>query len=201
MNNKALLMGAAVGAGLIYMLDPQNGRRRRALASDKLTRATNVTWDACQKTTRDFVNRSAGIAAATRARLQADQVSDDVLVKRVRAKLGRVCSHPRAIAVEADAGRVTLRGPILAQEAPQTVAMAESVRGVRLVINELELHATAANAPSLQGEGQIGEASLDLLQSRWAPATRAVVAAAGVAATALLSAGYARRTRDLQQSH
>ena len=193
MNGKELLLGAAVGAGLIYMLDPQSGRRRRALVGDKLTRATNVSWDACQTTTRDFVNRSRGIAAATRARLRREQVADDVLVERVRAKLGRVCSHPRAIDVLADNGRVILRGPILAQEAPQTVSMVESVRGVRMVTNELELHATAENVPSLQGEGKVAWPSLDLLQPNWAPATRAMVAAAGVAATGLLAAGYARR--------
>jgi hypothetical protein len=196
MNSKELVIGAAVGAGLIYMLDPQNGRRRRALVSDKLARATNLSWGACQTTTRDFVNRSRGIAAATRARFQSEEVSDAALVERVRAKLGRVCSHPRAIDVFADNGRVTLTGPILAQEAPRTVMAVESVRGVRSVINQLDLHATAANVPSLQGEGKLGEPALDLLQSNWAPATRALVAAAGVAATGLLAAGYTRRPRS-----
>jgi hypothetical protein len=196
MNSKELLLGAAMGAGLIYMLDPQNGRRRRALAGDKLTQARNHSWDACRTTTRDFVNRSRGIAAATRGRLWSEDVADEVLVERVRAKLGRVCSHPRAIDVLADDGHVTLRGPILANEAPHTIAMVESVRGVHGVTNELDLRATADNVPSLQGEGKVGGPNLDLLQANWAPATRAVVAAAGVAATGLLAAGYARRARS-----
>jgi osmotically-inducible protein OsmY len=199
MNNKTLLMGAAIGAGLIYVLDPQTGRRRRALMRDKLSRATTGTWDACQTTTRDVGNRSRGIAAATRARLRTDEVADEKLEQRVRAKLGRVCSHPRAIEVTADGGHVTLSGPLLAHEAPEIVAMAESVRGVRSVSNQLETHATASNVPALQGDGSVGEPGLDLLQSRWAPATRAMVATAGVAAAALLGAGYTRRERDLQE--
>jgi hypothetical protein len=46
--------------------------------------------------------------------------------------------------------------------------------------------------PSLQGEGRLGEPSLDVLQRRWAPATRALVGITAVTA-ALGLAAYARR--------
>ena len=196
MNNRGLLIGAAVGAGLIYMLDPQNGRRRRALVRDKLVRASHGTRDAIETTSRDISNRTRGIMAATRRRYVSEDVSDEVLLERVRAKLGRVCSHPRAIDVVVKSGHVTLRGPVLAHEALPIIAKIESVRGVRSVTNELDLHATADHVPSLQGEGKVAGSSLDLLQSNWAPATRAAVTCAGLTLTSLLAAaGYARRAR------
>lgn len=199
MDNRRLLAGAALGAGLIYMLDPQNGRRRRALVRDKLMRASNVTRDALDTTSRDLANRSRGLVAAARARMQPGEVSDQVLLERVRAKLGRVCSHPRAIDVMVRDGDVSLRGAILADEAWPVVRMVESVRGVRSVTNELDLHATPEHVPSLQGEGRVAGASWDVLQPNWAPATRALVAAAGLAATGLMMSSYARRSPMTQR--
>ena len=196
MDNRQLLLGAALGAGLTYMLDPQNGARRRALTRDKLVRASNVTRDALDTTARDLANRSRGIAAATRSRFSSDDVDDVVLVERVRAKLGRVCSHPHAIDVRVNAGDVTLAGPILAQEAWAVVGAVERVRGVHTVTNELDLHETSANVPALQGEGRIPGPSLDLLQPNRGPATRALVAAS-LAATGLCMAAYARRRAQL----
>jgi hypothetical protein len=193
MDNRTFLMGAAVGAGLVYVFDPQSGRRRRALVTNKLVRAGNATRDALDTTSRDVANRSRGILAAARGRWRSDEVSDDVLRERVRAKLGRACSHPRAIDVLVSNGNVTLRGPALAPEAPAMLGSVGSVRGVQSVINELDLHESAEDVPALQGEGRVVGPSLDVLQSNWAPATRAVVATLGIAAAGVLLAGYTRR--------
>jgi hypothetical protein len=193
MNGTRLCLGAALGAGLLYMLDPQSGRRRRALARDQIVRATNKTRDALDVVMRDVGNRTRGIAAATRSRFASDEIDDVRLIERVRAKIGRVCSHPRAIDVEVSDGDVTLRGPILAAEMVDVLNMAASVRGVRTVSNELEPHESADHVPSLQGQGTTAGPRLDILQQNWAPATQALVAAAGLAATGLAAAAYARR--------
>jgi hypothetical protein len=193
MDNRNFLVGAAIGAGLIYMLDPQSGGRRRALVRDKLVRASNVTRDAVDTTARDLANRSRGVVAATRARLSSADVADEVLVERIRAKLGRVCSHPHAIDVVVNDGHVALRGPVLAQEAWPIVSTVRAVRGVHSVTNELDLHESPEDVPSLQGEGRLAGPSLDVLQPNWAPATRALVAAAGLAATGFAVAAYTRR--------
>jgi hypothetical protein len=105
-----------------------------------------------------------------------------------------VSSHPRAIEVEARNGEVTLSGPILAREAANVVSTIESVPGVRRVIDRLERHETADGIPSLQGEGTAPGHRLDIFQSNWAPATQALVAAAGLAATgACVAAMRSRR--------
>ena len=184
MNTKDVLVGAGIGAAVIFMLDPAGGGRRRALVRDKIVRASRVTREGLDATTRDVGNRARGIAARTRGRLWNGEVSDDTLIERVRAKLGRASSHPRAIDVLANDGIITLRGPILASELPNVLAVCRSVRGVEDVINHLQPHESAIGIPSLHGNGRI--------ERNWAPATRALVGA-GVVATGICLAAFARR--------
>lgn len=190
MNIGKLTVGVGLGMALGFMLDPNLGRRRRAVARDKMTRATRKTRDALDATARDVANRTRGIASAF-SRTEERDVDDAVVVERVRAKLGRISSHPRAIDVYASAGEVTLRGPILTSEVDRVLAKIAAVPGVRSVRNELEPHQTSEGVPSLQGRGRIAGSSLDILQRNWAPATQALVAAA--AATGVCLAAYSRR--------
>ena len=175
MNTGNLLVGAGLGAALAYMLDPNTGNRRRALVRDQLTRAGRKTRDGLDATARDVANRSRGVAAATRARLRSQHVDDDTLAERVRSKLGRASSHPRAIDVHVEDGNVTLRGPILERETTDVLAAVSNVRGVRAVTNELETHHSSDNIPSLQGEGRLAGSRLTP-----SPTTQALLAA-GVA--------------------
>lgn len=193
MNSKTLLVGVGLAMAAAYMLDPSRGRRRRALAGNQMTRAGRKTRDAIDATMRDMTNRTKGIVAATRGRFAHEDLDDEIVVERVRAKLGRVCSHPRAIDVKAAEGEVTLRGPVLASEVTDLLAVVAAVRGVRSVINELEPHESAEGVPSLQGAGNVAGPTLDILQRNWAPGTQALVAAAGLAATGVCLAAYARR--------
>jgi hypothetical protein len=192
-DNRALLAGVGLGATLAFLLDPNRGARRRALVRDKAVWGTRRTGEALDATARDLANRSRGIVAATRGRWSGQPVDDDRLVDRVRAKLGRVCTHAHAIDVEACDGEVTLRGPILSNEVDDVLATTGSVRGVEFVCNELEPHDSSDGIPSLQGEGRLAGPSLDLFQSNWAPATRAIVSAGAIAAAGVAMAAYARR--------
>jgi hypothetical protein len=115
------------------------------------------------------------------------------LIERVRATLGRTCSHPRAIDVETWDGNVTLRGPILATELEGLLSTLKTVRGVRSVTSKLSVHESPKGIPALQGEGTVADPGLDILQRHWAPATQALVAAAGLAATGICIAAYTRR--------
>lgn len=118
----ALIGGLGLGAGLMYMLDPDRGKRRRADVGNKVRHLANKTDDAIGKTSRDFANRVSGIVAEGESLFTCGSVSDEVLVARVRSKLGRVVSHPSSIEVAAADGRVILRGPILAKEVDRLLA-------------------------------------------------------------------------------
>jgi uncharacterized membrane protein len=184
----SLLTGLGLGVGVMYFLDSGLGARRRALMRDRLAHAKSLGRHAAGATRRDLAHRGTGVAARLRGTLEREAVDDVVLVERVRARIGRVVSHPRAIDVQAAGGVITLRGPILKAEVPRLQAVVARVPGVRQVVNELEEHAEAAKVPSLQGGRPLG-VRFELLQRQWSPATRLIT---GATAAALAGYGVSR---------
>lgn len=178
-NRGALATGMVLGAGLMYFMDPDRGRRRRALARDKMRRTARRSGDALGATGRDLAHRASGLAAKATHSLHSEPVDDHVLVERVRAQLGRHASHPRALDVHASNGVVILRGPIMASEAAGLIAAVEKIRGVSAVTSELEPHETA-DIPALQGGMTPPSAWGNLWPARWSPTTRLLT---GTAAT------------------
>jgi hypothetical protein len=187
----AMLTGLALGAGLMYYLDPERGRRRRALVRDRVAHAARVTGDAAGATRRDMAHRTSGTVAAIRGRLSREPVDDQVLVERVRARLGRLVSHPHALDVFAANGAVTLRGPILQHEVNRLMSAVARVAGVRDVISDLQEHKEPGNIPSLQGGSTPGEPEPDILHRNWSPTTRVIAGSSGIA---LAAYGASRRT-------
>jgi hypothetical protein len=194
MSTRDVVTGAAVGAALLFVLDPNQGAKRRAMLRDKLRRAGRLAGEGASATARDMSHRARGVAASVRGRLSDENVSDDVVCERVRAKLGRASSHAGALDVDVRHGCVTLRGPILSSEVRGVLAVASAVRGVQGVVDELEPHDTAAGIPSLQGAGRVAQPALDILQRRWTPATRTLVSA-GALAIGAWAAAHARQPR------
>jgi hypothetical protein len=58
-----MLAGVGAGAGLMYLLDPQQGRRRRALVRDKAVSLAHQAQGAAEMVRRDARNRARGLAA------------------------------------------------------------------------------------------------------------------------------------------
>src|SRR2546423_1767320 len=133
-----LCAGFTIGAGVMYLLDPNGGGRRRALVRDKAARTMHETAGGIARTRRDLENRSHGWLARLRWRFQRKAVPDDIVEERVRAALGHVCAHPSAVRVRSRAGSVELTGPILQTEHPHVIARVEAVPGVRDVEDRLE---------------------------------------------------------------
>jgi uncharacterized membrane protein len=178
-----------LGALLMYIFDPHAGRRRRALARDKLTRLAHKTGDAIDVTSRDLKNRAIGLAAEARSMLSKEEVCDEVLAERVRSSLGPFVSHPSSIEVNVQNGKVILGGPILAEEVDRLLRHVSSIRGVAAVENRLEPHQDADNIPGLQGQPALRKAGQipDVMQSSWSPTTRLL---AGTAGGALVVYGF-----------
>jgi osmotically-inducible protein OsmY len=152
MNKKAAIVGVGVGAALMYFFDPDRGRGRRALVRDKVESAGNKANVYAEKMGRDIRNRAYGVVAETKALFKHEDVTDDVLSDRVRAKLGRYPVHTGAIEVRANDGVVTLTGPVLADELPRVLRATRFVRGVKGVENQLAVYTESGAEPSLQGE-------------------------------------------------
>ena len=57
-------LGAGIGAGLMFLLDPQMGKRRRAVFRDKTVSFRRQASAAIDKTARDLRNRTYGTVVA-----------------------------------------------------------------------------------------------------------------------------------------
>ena len=168
----AILSAAALGAAAMYVFDPDKGRRRRAIARNKMRSTVDEGRRFVNAAARDAKHRWQGVHAIARRRLRRAQEPDAlILIERVRARMGRVVSHPHAIQIGASNGRVTLSGPVLASEIDQLLNTVRSVWGVESIDNHLVPHETAEHIPSLQGGEQRDDRS-EVLHEHWAPSLR-----------------------------
>ena len=132
------LAGVVVGAGLMYLLDPQGGARRRALITDKAGHLGSEAGERMGGRARDLRNRSRGLLAEARGRMRSDDVSDDVLEARVRSELGHAIDHAGSITVVAQDGRVMVGGPVAERDLERVLETVRRVRGVTSVDNQLQ---------------------------------------------------------------
>jgi osmotically-inducible protein OsmY len=151
--NGLLLLGSVgLGIGLMYMLDPSAGRRRRALVRKKARSYWKDAGKGISQAVRDTQNRARGMVAEAGQWFKGSDVpADAVLEARVRAQIGHVITHAGAIGITAHQGCVTLSGPILANEEEKLLATVESVPGVAEVVHQLEVHQDATSISGLQG--------------------------------------------------
>lgn len=147
-----LTAGLATGALIMFLLDPDAGRRRRKLAADKARRMGKVAGRKFRQNAQYARNMARGRMHEMRDRTMGEgPIPDDLLVERVRAQMGRGVRHTHALHVSARDGVVTLRGPILAEEVDVLLHNVRNCRGVKEIHNELDVHQDAGRMPSLQG--------------------------------------------------
>ena len=173
--------GVVLGAGLMYLMDPTRGGRRRARVRDKGSRAWRRSAQFMGKAGRDLRNRARGGFAEAVSRLKSSDAPDWVVEERVRAKLGRLVTHPHAVDVESVGGSVTLSGPILRQETSPLISAVGSIPGVVDVVSRLEEHETGEHIPALQSRPRRVEGPA---WTSWPPSLQLLAAAAGAVAVA-----------------
>ena len=140
-----LLSGMAIGAGLMYVLDPNRGRARRAQASQRLIHFGRVLGRQTGRQGRNLAHQAYGSLAELVAQLRdrARTIPDDVLIERVRAQLGHVISHPGLLDIGASQGRVIVSGPVLEHEVERIRDRVHKTRGVLECQLRLEPHSAA----------------------------------------------------------
>ncbi|PYS73909.1 MAG: hypothetical protein DMF73_04730 [Acidobacteria bacterium] len=106
----------------MYLLDPDRGRRRRALIRDKIEHATNEAEELAGKTSRDLRNRAQGVMAEIES-----------------SAMGRVSGDHSAIEIIANNGIVTVGGEASANDLPDLLAALREVRGVRDMVSKLRV--------------------------------------------------------------
>jgi hypothetical protein len=187
------LAGIAAGIGLMYFLEPRGGPRRRSQLARRAERALHEVEGSVEAGARDLSHRARGLAHEAKARARGEDVSDEVLAERVRAKLGRLTAHPRAIEVAVRDGRVELSGPVFRAEHHQVLRGVRWVRGVRGIDDRLR-PSDGADVAALQGAGPLRSARAAPLRSAFGPGAKLLAGAAGaaLAARALLGRGMVR---------
>ncbi|MCA1575342.1 MAG: hypothetical protein LC770_12565 [Acidobacteria bacterium] len=92
--NKALTFGAelGIGTGMMYLLDPDRGKRRRALLRDTCVSATRKTGEGIETTPRDLSNRARGIAIQERPQQPSHRACDRCCSPAVHRRAG----HPES---------------------------------------------------------------------------------------------------------
>jgi BON domain-containing protein len=187
--NKLLvgLTGVGAGAAFMYIADPHQGARRRARVREAAAHANHVVTAVAATTSRDVRHRLSGLTALVLDPFaETHEPIDGVLVERVRARLGRLVSHPGAIHVSASNGVVTLKGQIFEAEIDQVMKGVAEVSGVTAIDNHLEAHTLAIHVPALQGAGPRKMPGPAAKWFRWTPTERliAFIAGAGLVAIA-----------------
>jgi uncharacterized membrane protein/osmotically-inducible protein OsmY len=179
MNQKmSLLSGISIGAAAMYLLDPDRGKRRRALMRDQVAHQVRLAQTGLEKSARDLRQRLSGALAGRHWLPTDDAVPDEVLVARVRSRMGRITSHPGALEITASNGMVQVSGPILARERGRVLAGIRAVRGVKGVEDHLEVHKRPEDIPSLQ-TGRTVPRALQRRETLWSPSRRLVAIIGG----------------------
>ena len=69
----AILAGLGAGAGLMYLLDPDRGNRRRALIRDKVVSLNRQTQEAVSGRVKDMSNRAKGMLHEAKSAFETEE--------------------------------------------------------------------------------------------------------------------------------
>ncbi|HWE04222.1 MAG TPA: hypothetical protein VG326_17585 [Tepidisphaeraceae bacterium] len=135
----------AVGAGMMYFMDPLRGRSRREEVWNKTSEAVRNAGDLMRATGTDLANRFYGSRGGAR-QLKIDSRE---LINEIRARVGGWIAKPNDVQFLTDAdGSVTVTGHVVRDELERLLTHLHDVPGVNTIINRLTLRETPAERQS-----------------------------------------------------
>jgi hypothetical protein len=123
---------------ILHFLDPKRGRHDRAILRDRSLRAIRRATHQAEVSARGFQQRVRGRAARLKSQAFNEPVTDDLLVRRAAAALGRLVSDPHQVGLTADEGKLIVTGFIPASELKHSLEALAKVRGVKSVETQLD---------------------------------------------------------------
>jgi hypothetical protein len=147
-----LTIGVGIGALGYALLEPDRGGARRAMIRDRAMSGGREFARGVQRRSKYIKDRTAGVIHDAAQRIREKDIPDDILEERVRAQLGRPVTNPRALTVSAHGGCVELSGSVLADEVGGLLRTVRRVRGVKEVVNNLDVVDPNETTNSLRSE-------------------------------------------------
>ena len=137
----------AVGAGLMYFFDPQQGRRRRAMTRDRGTALARRLLRRSERAGRAVSAEAYGVAQKVTHMRKGEKELDDVtLARKVETEIFREADAPKGqVDVNAVDGVVYLRGEVESEDLIKDIeSRVQKVSGVKGVENLLHVPGTPA---------------------------------------------------------
>jgi len=140
----------AAGVGLMYLLDPTDGARRRSVLLDKTRHCLNETGDFFRRTGRHLANRSRGMAHDTQSMFQrgGEPADDRTVAERIRARLGHLQQPNADVNVAVVDGRATLTGRCSPDDVESLISTVQSTPGVASIVNLLTVETAGTSQSS-----------------------------------------------------
>lgn len=182
------LVGLAASIGTYYM-DPNNGRRRRALLRDKIGKSRRLIRRQSELALRDMENRLQGRMHELLSLFATKDADEGAIRERVKAVIGHYVSNSGAIHVSVSGNVVNLSGSILRREVLPLLWAVRTVKGVKHVNNNLTVYDHVGESPDLHGEAR-RPAILPITREYWPPAYRMSF---GVLGLGMMVYGMAKR--------
>lgn len=130
-NILTLAAAASVGAGVMYLYDPNRGRARRRKLIDETSGILHRDEHWFRKHGKDLMNRIQGAVSQTSAALRPEEeVADNVLAERVRSRMGHLIEHPHDVKIDVARGSVVLKGDLSRRDRAILHREIEAIPGV-----------------------------------------------------------------------
>jgi hypothetical protein len=133
-----LVLGLALGAGLMLLLDEQRVMRLREILRSRTAQTPDHASEPGGRGIPSLRSLRRQARATSSPPSSEIEVDDAVLEARVREALARFVADPTGVRIRAEHGRVTLHGRALEEEMNALVEGVHNVPGVHDVINRME---------------------------------------------------------------
>lgn len=138
-----------LGAGLMYILDPERGRGRRAWLTNKASQILGDTGTTFRRTGRDLMNKAMEVAGQSQSSgaSSGEDTDGERLLQTIRAEAGNLLTRPTDVQFMTDSsGAVTVYGRVSHGEEDKLLKAIHALPGVREIINRLESAAEGSSS-------------------------------------------------------
>jgi osmotically-inducible protein OsmY len=143
---RKMIMGTLGSAALMYLMDPEKGNQRRAQLRDQISKFMGTATTKTEALIEQISDRAQGAATEAARKLSPEEeVSDEVMIARVRSAMGHVLTNAHEVEVAANQGLITLTGSVPSAEAETLITTIKALPGVHGVENRLEAYQDTAN--------------------------------------------------------